>query len=237
MNKKDQRNSVLGLLLVAGVVFYIYKTRKPKAYAVEDTEGGGGVGGGGGFWGGGMPLIVTPVAPAPAPAPENKPASFPTCKTGELYNPATRKCEPIVEEKPLPQEALKDAYEKAKQNPIEAYDPCKANGYGGTYDAKTNSCLKTPFCGGGDLLLDSNGKMKGCKADIPTGGVTGGVVGGTVIGGNVPSSPSQQLVKPISGTTCPTGYRYLPMLRMCMKIDDGVQFSGKEPLTLDNILC
>jgi hypothetical protein len=85
--------------------------------------------------------------------------------------------------------------------------------------------------------------MKGCKADIPTGSGTGGVVGGTVIGGNVggstggTGSSQPTLVKPTSGTTCPTGYKYMPLLRMCMKIEGSVQFSGKEPLTLDNILC
>jgi hypothetical protein len=209
-NKKDQRNSLLGLLLVAGVVFYIYKTRKPKAYAIENTEGGGGGGGGGGFFGGGMPLIITTPAAAPAPVQPNcnvnekynettkkcEPiVTRPTCKTGERYNPATRKCEPIPLDKPAEQTA-KDAMNKAQTGGgLSAYDPCKDNGYGGTYDAKTNSCLKSPFCGGNDLLLDNNGKMKGCKADIPSGSGTGGVVGGVV------------------------------------------GFSGKEPLTLDNLLC
>ena len=215
MENDKKRNLLLLALLGGGVIYLLYK-RKPKVIAVgevqaEESSSGGG-GGGGGFGGGFIPVMPIPVptptpAPAPAPAPENKPASFPTCKTGELYNPATRKCEPIVEEKPLPQEALKDAYEKAKQNPIEAYDPCKANGYGGTYDAKTNSCLKTPFCGGGTLKLDSNFKAAGCAISLPSSGSGGVVIGGNV-SGNMPAGP-------IGGV---------------------VGFSGNMPLTIDNLL-
>jgi hypothetical protein len=154
-----------------------------------------------------------------------------------LYNPATRKCEPIIDV-PMSDKSVKDTLKDIQTGGglvVTPYDPCKDNGYGGTYDAATNSCKKSPACGGSDLLLDSNGKMKGCKADVPTGGgVVGGVVGGTT-GGTGSSAP--QLVKPISGTTCPTGYKYLPLVRMCMKIEGSVQFSGKEPLTLDNLLC
>jgi len=186
-NKKDQRNSLLGLLLVAGVVFYIWKTRKPKAYAVESGESGGGGGGGGGAF----PVFIPTPAPAPAPAPAPQTNTWPTCKTGERYNPATRKCEPIIDV-PMSEQTAKDAMKQAQTGGgLSAYDPCKSNGYGGTYDPATNSCKLSPYCGGGTLKLDSNGKAAGCEIKLPT---TGG--GGVV----------------------------------------AVGFSGKMPLTIDNIL-
>jgi hypothetical protein len=186
-NKKDQRNSLLGLLLVAGVVFYIWKTRKPKAYAVESGESGGGSGGGGGAF----PVFIPTPAPAPAPAPAPQTNTWPTCKTGERYNPATRKCEPIIDV-PMSEQTAKDAMKQAQTGGgLSAYDPCKSNGYGGTYDPATNSCKLSPYCGGGTLKLDSNGKAAGCEIKLPT---TGG--GGVV----------------------------------------AVGFSGKMPLTIENIL-
>jgi hypothetical protein len=217
--QNDKRNSLLGLLLVAGVVFYIWKTRKPKAYAIESgesTESGGGGGGGGVIMGGGMPLIVTPPAPPVPPANTTPPPSpavpkpvfkdkgnggtTVTCGSGYIYNPATRKCEPIkdvpISEKTA-KDAMKDALKSGGLSPapvgggLSAYDPCKSNGYGGTYDPATNSCKLSPYCGGGTLKLDSNGKAAGCEIKLPTTG-SGGVV--------------------------------------------AVGFSGKMPLTLDNIL-
>jgi hypothetical protein len=202
-----KKNEKIAIGIVGGVILYLL-FKKPKFYVVDKGGSNGGGGGGGAF-----PVIMPTITPAPAPAPVQpnckvgekyneatkkcEPTnSFPTCKTGEMYNPATRKCEPIIDV-PMSDKSVKDALKDAQTGGglvVTPYDPCKDNGYGGTYDANTNSCLKSPFCGGNDLLLDSNGKMKGCKADIPSGSGTGGVVGGVV------------------------------------------GFSGKLPLTLDNLL-
>ena len=136
---------------------------------------------------------TTNPTPAPEPAPSPKPPVTPTCASGERWNPATNKCEVI----PLDKEVGSGSGGTSSKPPdgtppLELYDPCKTNGYGGTYDPASNSCLKSPYCGGGTLQLDSKGNQIGCKVDIPTGG-------GVVIGGNV-------------------------------------GFSGKLPLTLDNLL-
>jgi hypothetical protein len=202
-NKKDQRNSLLGLLLVAGVVFYIWKTRKPKAYAVESGESGGGSGGGGGAF----PIFIPTPAPAPSPAPATTPQPVfkqkgdsgmtVTCGSGYIYNPATRACEPIKPVQQAPEDALKKAQEAAN---------------------KAGSGLGPAPVGGGTTSGSPTAPPIG-------GGSTQRPIGG---GGTLP--------------TCPKGYMYNSVTRQCVKMDDGevggggMLFSGKMPLTLDNIL-
>lgn len=221
MENDKKRNLLLLALLGGGVIYLIYK-RKPKVIAVgevqaEESSSGGGVGGGG-FGGGFIPVMPIPVptptpAPAPAPAPAPSPtATFPTCKSGELYNPSTRKCEPIViqqdtgtSSKPPSGGAGTSA---GSGFPIlNPFDPCKANGYGGTYDPVTNTCKLSPYCGGGTLKLDSSFKAAGCAITTSSGGSGGVVIGGNV-SGNMPAGP-------IGGV---------------------VGFSGNMPLTIDNLL-
>jgi hypothetical protein len=222
MENDKKRNLLLLALLGGGVIYLLYK-RKPKVIAVgevqEESSSGGGGGGGGGF----IPIMPIPVptptptpTPAPTPAPKPDPLpTFPTCKTNEMYNPATRKCEPIV--------IVKDTGTTSKPPSggagtsagsglpvLNPYDPCKSNGYGGTYDPVTNTCKLSPYCGGGTVKLDSNGKAIGCSVSIPSGTGSGGVVIGGNVSGNMPAGP-------IGGSV-------------------SIPFSGNMPLTLDNLL-
>jgi hypothetical protein len=168
-NKNDKRNTLLGLLLVGGVVFYIWKTRKPKAYAIESGESSGGGGGGGGF----MPVLPTPiVTPAPAPAPAPAPVTTPpkpdikamgsggsftvNCGAGYIYDPAKKACVPIKEDKPVsegttakPPSGSTPTYGGMPTGPVGGAvtppDPC---GGVGVYDPVTKSC-KVSSTGGG----------------------------------------------------------------------------------------
>lgn len=186
------KNEKIGAAIVGGVILYLL-FKKPKFFVVEkETQPSGG---GGGIMPIIMPLSTAPApTPTPTPAPAPKPPVTPTCASGERWNPATNKCEVI----PLDKEVGSGSGGTSTKPPIdstpplELYDPCKNNNYGGTYDPASNTCVKSPYCGGGTLKLDSQGKAIGCATDVPTGG-------GVVIGGNV-------------------------------------GFSGKLPLTLDNLL-
>jgi hypothetical protein len=220
MENDKKRNLLLLALLGGGVIYLLYK-RKPKVIAVGEVQaeesggGGGGVGGGGGF----MPImpIVPIVVPKtetkPEPKPEPKPTEvFPTCKSGELYNPSTRKCEPIVIQKDTgtsskPPSGGAGTSAGSGFPILNPFDPCKANGYGGTYDPVTNTCKLSPYCGGGTLKLDSNFKAVGCAVSTSSSGSGGVVIGGNV-SGNMPAGP-------IGGV---------------------VGFSGNMPLTIDNLL-
>ena len=176
-------NEKIGAGIVAGVILYLL-FKKPKFYVVDKQSSSSG-GGGGGI----MPIIMplstsTPPTPTttstpPKPTDTAKP-SFPTCPSGELWNPKLNKCEVIKLDKPS------DVVLKPPTDVVNPYDPCQKNGYGGTYDPASNSCLKSPLCGGGTLKLDSNWKMLNCGIETPTGG--GGVVVGGVVSfsGKVP---------------------------------------------------
>lgn len=188
-------NEKIGATIVGGVILYLL-FKKPKYVVFEKDKGSSG---GGGIMPIIMPLSTTtttqtapqPTPTTPPPASTSKPATFPTCPSGQLWNPKTNKCENIVLEKEVGGGGTSSKPPDGTP-PLELYDPCKTNGYGGTYDPASNSCLKSPYCGGGTLKLDNNGKMANCSVSTPTGG-------GVVIGGSV-------------------------------------GFSGKVPLTLDNIL-
>lgn len=185
-------NEKIGAAIVGGVILYLL-FKKPKFYVVEKEKQVGG----GGF----MPIMFPVSTPAPVKTetkpidkpvekPVEKPVTFPTCPSGQRWNPATNKCEVIILDQPKSDGTTSKP--PVGTPPLEAYDPCKTNGYGGTYDPVSNTCKNTPYCGGGTLQLDSKGNQMGCKVSIPTGG-------DVVIGGNV-------------------------------------GFSGKLPLTLDNLL-
>jgi hypothetical protein len=187
-------NEKIGATIVGGVILYLL-FKKPK-YVVFEKESGSS--GGGGIMPIIMPLSTTTTQTAPQPTPTtpppastSKPATFPTCPSGQLWNPKTNKCENIVLEKEVGGGGTSSKPPDGTP-PLELYDPCKTNGYGGTYDPASNTCLKSPYCGGGTVKLDNSGKAVGCGVSTPTGG-------GVVIGGTIP-------------------------------------FSGKVPLTLENIL-
>lgn len=193
------KNEKIGAAIVGGVILYLL-FKKPKFFVVEKEKSSSG--GGGGV----MPIIM-PLSTVPATTtttttttPPNtsgtsasKPLTTPTCPSGQRWNLATQKCEII----PTDKEAGSGSGGASSKPPdgtppLELYDPCKTNNYGGTYDPASNTCVKSPYCGGGTLKLDNQGKAVGCATDVPTGG-------GVVIGGNV-------------------------------------GFTGKLPLTLDNLL-
>lgn len=167
-------NEKIGVGIVGGVILYLL-FKKPKFYILDKDKGSSG-GGGGGI----MPIIMpiqsaatptptpTPVVTTPPKPAESPKATFPTCATGQLWNPATNKCEVIKIEAPVGGGSTAKP-PAGSPTPI---DPCAA--YGGTYDAATNSCLKSAYCGGGTLKLDSNGKATNCSVSNPT---SGGVVG------------------------------------------------------------
>jgi hypothetical protein len=189
-----KKNEKIAIGIVGGVILYLL-FKKPKFVILEKEKQSGG----GGIVGGFMPILTTatstPVATTTTtttPKTEPKPTEiFPTCKTGERYNPVTKKCEPIPLDKPS-DSSVKDVVTGGGGSVsggggvvVTPYDPCKDNGYGGTYDPATNTCKLSPYCGGGTLKLDSNGKAVGCEAKVPTGGevLIGGVVG---FSGNLP---------------------------------------------------
>lgn len=171
-------NEKIGATIVGGVILYLL-FKKPKYVIFKkegDTSGGGG---------GVMPIIM-PIQSTPAPTTTSTPppttttppkptesprATFPSCPSGQLWNPAMNKCEVIKLDAPVGGGAT--AKPPVNTPPPVAYDPCKTNGYGGTYDPTSNSCLVSPYCGGGTLKLDSNGKATNCSVSNPT---SGGVV-------------------------------------------------------------
>lgn len=193
------KNEKIGAAIVGGVILYLL-FKKPKFFVVEkETQPSGG--------GGGIMPIIMPLSTAPttttttATTPPNtsgtsasKPLTTPTCPSGQRWNLATQKCEVIPTDKEVGSGSGGTSTKPPIDStpPLEVYDPCKTNNYGGTYAPASNTCVKSPYCGGGTLKLDSQGKAIGCATDVPTGG-------GVVIGGNV-------------------------------------GFSGKLPLTLDNLL-
>lgn len=205
---KIDNKSLLVLALLGGGAYYFWKKRKPVLVEAEEPSSGGGGGGGGGIF----PIIVPP-APAPAPTPAPTPVwkdkgnggSTVSCGSGYIYDFVKKACVPAVIDKPV----SSGTTAKPPSGTPMPYDPCAA--YGGVYDAATNSCLRSPYCGGGTLKLDSNGKAAGCSIQTSTG------TGTVVIGGGGITHGSNSPAGPIGG----------PVL---------IPFSGKMPLTLDNLL-
>jgi hypothetical protein len=185
-----------GVLLVA--LYFLSKKKEPLTEeATEDLPSGGG-----GY--GGFPMPTTTPAIKTETKPVSKPPqpTFPTCPTGQRYNPATRKCEPIVMYQQAPQDALRKAYDSAR---TAGGGLTSAPTGGGTTSGRTGSSSTAP-------------PVSGSTTTRPVGG------GGT-------------------NPTCPTGYMYNSVMRKCVKMDDGevggggMLFSGKQPLTIDNLLC
>jgi hypothetical protein len=84
------------------------------------------------------------------------------------------------------------------------------------------------------------------------GGLTSAPTGGTTTtrpttGSTAPPVSGSTSSRPVGGggtnPTCPKGYMYNSVTRKCVKMDDGevggggMLFSGKQPLTIDNLLC
>ena len=157
---KIDNKKILIAALLGGTVYLIWKNRKPAVITASEEPAGGGSGG---VMGGGFPLIITPPAPAPAastPTPVFKDmgsgATTVKCPTGYLYNPSTRACEPVKEDKPVssgttakPPSGSTPTYGGSPTGPVGggviAPDPC---GGVGVYDPITKSC-KVSSTGGG----------------------------------------------------------------------------------------
>lgn len=180
-------NEKIGVGIVGGVILYLL-FKRPKFIILEkEKKSGDGSGSGTGRI---LPMLMPILAPAPKPA---------TTTASATPSPAPKSTTPTPTPAPTPTPSPAPVdLRKELLNPpptdliLHPTDPCVANGYGGVYDAATNTCKNSPKCGGGTLQLDVNGKMMACKTN-QTGGIdTGGVV--------------------------------------------AVGFSGKLPLTLDNLL-
>jgi len=98
----------------------------------------------------------------------------------------------------------------------------------------------------------SSGRSAYESARTAGGGLTSAPTGSTTTtrpttGSTAPPVSGSTTSRPVGGggtyPTCPTGYMYNSVTRKCVKMADGevggggMLFSGKEPLTLDNIFC
>jgi hypothetical protein len=209
MNKK--KRNLLGLLGIGAVAYILFRKKPSVTIQQTFTEGAGA-----GTFGG---LVMAPSAAAPTTTPTPTPTPNPTptdtsktvtdpCGGMGKYNSTTQKCDndtrcgggaydPVLKQCVTSSSGTGSGSgtggstggSGASTGDIKAYDPCTANGYGGTYDAINNKCIKSTYCGGNDAILDSTGKAINCSSGAPSSG--GGVV---------------------------------------------VSFTGKIPLTLDNLL-
>jgi hypothetical protein len=199
MNKK--KRNLLGLLGLGAVAYIVFRKKPAVTIQQTFTEGAGA-----GTFGG---LVMAPSAPTPTPTPTPAPTPTPTpnpnptdtsktttdpCGGMGKYNATTQKCDndsrcggaaydPVLKKCVTSSSGTGSGTGSgsgtggsgASTGDIKAYDPCTANGYGGTYDAINNKCIKSAYCGGNDAILDSNGKAINCSSGPPSAG-GGGVV-------------------------------------------------------------
>jgi hypothetical protein len=169
---------------------------------------------------GGVPLIITPPAPPVPPANTTPPPS-----------PA------------VPKPVFKD-----KGNG----GTTVTCGSGYIYNPATRKCevIKPVEQAPEDALKKARDAAQQAGGGLSSAPVGGGTTGGGTTGGSSTAPPvggGSTTTRPVGGggttPTCPKGYMYNSVIRKCVKMDDGevggggMLFSGKMPLTLDNLLC
>lgn len=205
----ENKNLIIGGGVVLAIIFLMSKKKaKPTASGGEvENEMPGGVGGGGGF---GFPPPVVPTTTTTTKTTTTSPA-VPTI-TSKGSGGSIVKCQ---------------------------------TGY--VYNGR--ACVKeAPIA-----QSTTDGRTAYQQARTASGGLTAAPTSGTTTtrppaGSTAPPVSGGSTSRPVGGsspvaTNCPKGYSYDSMTRKCVKMADGevgsggMLFSGKEPLTLDNILC
>jgi len=150
-----------------GGIFMMPSAPAPAASTTTTTTGGGGTTSGGGTGSGTTTQTTDPCGGMGKYNTTTKMCDNDTRCGGAAYDPVAKKC--LVGGAGTGGSGVGGGGSQ-----FEIYDPCKKNGYGGTYDAASNRCLKSTYCGGTDAILDKNGIATGCATGGPTGG--GGMV-------------------------------------------------------------
>lgn len=206
----ENKNIIIGGGIVLAVLFFMSKKKaKPVTEATEEleSESGGGVGGGG---------FPFPTGALPTPTPKPTPT-------------------------PSPQPPVPIITEKGSGGSIVR---CPS-GY--TYNGR--ACVKAAPV----AQSTTDGRTLYQQAKTAGGGLTAAPTSGTTTtrppaGSTAPPVSGGSTSRPVGGsspvaTNCPKGYMYDSMARKCVKMADGevggggMLFSGKQPLTLDNLLC
>jgi len=210
----ENKNLIIGGGVVLAILYFMSKKKKPVSATEEATDelpspvGGGG---GGGFF---------PILPQPQPQPQPEPivakppvrtkTNIGGCPAG--YVPSGKDC---VKPRQDAQSTTsgRAAYEESKKASAGLGVAPTTGGTG------TTSGTTTGTGGSSGGLSGSGAQNQPSPGTTPTG--------------------SPIYTTPTSGTTCPPNYSYNKFIRKCVKEITGqtsMRFSGKEPLTLDNLL-
>ena len=216
----ENKNLIIGGGVVLAILYFMSKNKKPTAQSGESAEEelSSPVGGGGGF---GFP---PPLPPTPT-----------TTTTTTTTNTTPSAPKPIIRDKGSGGSIIS----------------CPS-GY--IYDPTKRVCV--PYAQSNlskdKQAQEGSGRTAYQTARTAGSGLTSSTTSGTTTtrppaGSTAPPSSGTTTSRPVGGggttPTCPKGYMYNSVTRKCVKMEDGevgsggMLFTGREPLTLDNILC